>query len=94
MEDYFPLKHFKLIIFFIYYFKLSVHFWISESDALELNLCPSFQFPEPAICSSIFPLWPNPDDEDVQNGITVFPSKLLSFTKLFIGHAAIPHHIG
>ena len=32
-----------------------------------------------------------PDDEDVQNGITVFPVKSLASTNVSTGHAAIPH---
>ena len=35
-----------------------------------------------------------PEDEEVQNGITVLPVKSLPLTKLSIGHAAIPHQIG
>lgn len=76
------------------YFKLSVQFLMSESDGLELKRCPSNQFPEFAFCSSNFPLSPKPLELEVQNGITVFPSKLFAFTNVSTGHAAIPHHIG
>ena len=67
---------------------------MSESDALELNLCISCQSPELASFCNIFPLWPKPDDDEVQNGIAFFPSKLLAFTKVSTGHAAIFHQIG
>ena len=67
---------------------------MSESDGLDLKRCPSCQFPVPASCASKSPLCPKPDEEDVQNGITVFPVKSFSFTKVSTGHAAIPHHIG
>ena len=36
----------------------------------------------------------NKDDAEVQNGITVLPLKLLAFTKVSTGQAAISHHIG
>ncbi len=52
--------------------------------------CPSIRFPLPAICAKSSSLSPSPKDDDVQNGITVFPSKLLPST----GHVAIPHQIG
>ena len=55
---------------------------------------PSCQFPVPACFSSNLPLSPSPEDVDVANGITVLPEKSLSCTKLFTGHAAIPHQIG
>lgn len=71
----------------------STHACTSEADAFERNLCPSCQSPVPAISSNRLPLSPIPDEADVQNGITVFPVKSLSFTKLSSGHAAIPHQI-
>ena len=46
------------------YFKLSVHASTSESEGLDLNLCPSSQFPEFASSASNSPLCPNPDEED------------------------------
>lgn len=55
------------------------------------NLLPFCQSHVPACFFSKFPLSPNPEEVDVANGITVFPSKSLSCTKLFTGHAAIPH---
>lgn len=67
---------------------------MSESDGFDLNLCPSSQVPPLASFSSNSPLSPNPDDDDVQNGITVFPLKSLAFTNVSTGHAAIPHQIG
>jgi len=70
------------------------HLEISDSDAPELNLCPAFQLPVPAIFCNKLPLSPIPDDADVQNGITVLPVKSLPFTKLLTGHAAIYHQIG
>lgn len=72
------------------YFRVSVHSLIVESEALELKRWPSSQFPEFAFSFSNSPLCPNPDDADVQNGITVFPVKSFSFTKLSTGQAAIP----
>ena len=39
-------------------------------------------------------LLPKPEEDDVANGITVFPVKSLFCTKPSTGHAAIPHHIG
>lgn len=63
-----------------YYFMLSIHLLISASNALELKRCPSSQFPDFASCSSNSPLWPNPDDAEVQNEITVFPAKSFAFT--------------
>lgn len=42
------------------YFKLSVHASTSESEGLDLNLCPSSQFPEFASSASNSPLYPNP----------------------------------
>ena len=77
-----------------FYFKLSVQDFISESDGDELKRWPSAQVPPFASCDNNFPLWPKPDDEDVQNGITVFPLKSLALTNVFVGHAAIPHQIG
>ena len=71
---------------------LSIHSCISESDAPELNLCPSFQFPELASSCSNFPLWPKLDEAEVQNGITVLPVKSLSLTKVSTGQTAIPHY--
>lgn len=46
------------------YFKLSVHASTSESEGLDLNLCPSNQDPEFASSESNSPLCPNPDKED------------------------------
>ena len=73
---------------------LLVNIFISESDALDENLWPFFQLPVLVKFSSNLPLFPKLDDADVQNGITVLPVKLLSFTKLSTGQAAIPHQIG
>ena len=67
---------------------------ISESEGFSLNLCPSNQFPPLASSSNNSPLWPNPDDVEVQNGITVFPLKSFAFTNVSTGQAAIPHQIG
>lgn len=67
---------------------------MSESDGFDLKRCPSSQFPPFASSASKSPLCPNPDDDDVQNGITVFPLKSFALTKVSTGHAAIPHHIG
>lgn len=83
-----------LPLFIQYYFRLSVHSLISESDGLELKRCPSSQFPEPAASASNSPLCPKLDEADVQNGITVFPSKLFASTNVFTGQAATPHQIG
>lgn len=79
---------------FLFYSKLSVHVLMSELDAPELKRCPSNQFPPFASLSNNSPLCPNPLDAEVQNGITVFPRKLFSLTKVSTGHAAIPHQIG
>lgn len=91
-KSLFPLNIFYKINF--YYFKLSVQLFMSESDGLELNLCPSNQFPLFAFSASNSPLSSKPDDDDVQNGITVFPLKSFASTKVSTGHAAIPHQIG
>ena len=56
---------------------LSVHSWMSESDGLDLKQCPSNQFPPFASCSNNSPLCPKSDEDDVQNGITVFPINIL-----------------
>ena len=79
---------------FVHYCKLSVQLSTSESDGLDLKRCPSNQVPPFASSSSKSPLSPKPEDDDVQNGITVFPVKSFAFTKVSTGHAAIPHHIG
>lgn len=78
----------------MFYFKLSVHDFISELDAPELKRCPSIQLPVFAFLASKSPLLPKPLDAEVQKGITVFPLKLFSLTKLSTGQAAIPHQIG
>ena len=78
----------------LFYCKLSIQAFISESDGFDLKRCPSSQLPVPASSASNSPLWPNPDEDDVQNGITVFPVKSFAATKVFTGHAAIPHQIG
>ena len=63
----------------------------SFDEVLEGNLLLSCQFPVPAILAKSSLLWPIPDDEEVQNGITVFPEKSLPLTKLSTGQAAIAH---
>lgn len=88
------MKYDTLHISFDIYFKLSVNVFISVSLGVDENLWPLFQFPPWAISSSNLPLWPSPLDAEVQKGIIVLPVKSLSFTKLFTGQAAIPHHIG
>lgn len=72
----------------------STQAWISASEAPERNRMPSCQSPVPASSASRFPLSPMPDEEDVQKGITVFPVKSFASTKVFTGHAAMPHQIG
>lgn len=67
---------------------------MSESDGLDLKRCPSNQFPPFASSANNSPLCSRPDEDDVQNGITVFPSKSFAFTKVSTGYAAIPHQIG
>ena len=79
------------IFIFFYNPRLSIHELISDSDAPPWNRSPSFQSPVPVISSRRLPLSPIPDEAAVQNGMTVFPVKSLSFTKLSTGHAAIPH---
>lgn len=73
---------------------LSVHSLIAFDLALDENLCPSNHVPVLAISFKSFPLSPNELDAEVQNGITVFPVKSFSNTKLFTGQADIPHQIG
>ena len=51
---------------------------ISESDGLDPKRCPSNQFPAFAPSASKSPLCPKPDDDDVQNGITL-PYCLISY---------------
>lgn len=82
------------IIIFFYNPRLSIHELISDSDAPPWNRSPSFQSPVPVISSRRLPLSPIPEVAAVQNGMTVFPVKSFSFTKLSTGHAAIPHQIG
>lgn len=72
---------------------LSVNIFISLSVALDENLYPDFQATVLVKSSSNLALLPKLDDALVQNGITVLPVKSLSFTKLFTGQAATPHHI-
>ena len=55
---------------------------------------PSSQFPVPAASFNNVPLSPNPELEDVQNGITVFPVKSFASINVLTDHAAMPHHIG
>ena len=55
---------------------------------------PSSQFPVLAASSKSLPLSPNPELEEVQKGITVFPVKSLFSINVLTGHAAIPHQIG
>ena len=50
---------------------------------------PSSQVPLPAACSSRVPLWPSPELELVQKGMTVLPLKSLAETKLLTGQAAM-----
>ena len=52
-----------------------------SNDALEENLFPSCQSPEPANSASSVPLCSMPEEAEVANGITVFPVKSLAFTK-------------
>ena len=82
------------IFIFFYNPRLSIHELISDSDAPPWNRFPSFQSPVPVISSRRLPLSPIPEVAAVQNGMTVFPVKSFSFTKLSTGHAAIPHQIG
>lgn len=82
------------IFIFFYNPRLSIHELISDSDAPPWNRSPSFQSPVPVISSRRLPLSPIPEVAAVQNGMTVFPVKSFSFTKLSTGHAAIPHQIG
>ena len=82
------------LIFIFHYFILSIQSLISLSVGLDLKRYPSSQFPPFASFSSIFPLCPKPDDDEVQNGITLFPLKSFVFTNVSTGHAAIPHQIG
>ena len=70
------------------------HSCTSASSAPDRNFIPSFQSPVPARSASRVPLSPIPDEEEVQNGITVLPVKSLFSTKLSTGHAAMPHQIG
>ena len=70
------------------------HSCTSASSAPDRNLIPSCQSPVPARSASRVPLSPIPDEEEVQNGITVLPVKSLFSTKLSTGHAAMPHQIG
>lgn len=81
------------IFIFFYNPRLSIHELISDSDAPPWNRSPSFQSPVPVISSRRLPLSPIPEVAAVQNGMTVFPVKSFSFTKLSTGHAAIPHQI-
>lgn len=82
------------IFIFFYNPRLSIHELISDSDAPPWNRSPSFQSPVPVISSRRLPLSPIPEVAAVQNGMTLFPVKSFSFTKLSTGHAAIPHQIG
>ena len=66
----------------------------SSSLTPDRNLCPSCQFPVPAISARSCPLSPMPEEAEVQKGITVLPVKSLFSTKESTGHAAIPHQMG
>ena len=98
----FEVAHFEIINniisiirFLIYFrFKLSAQDLTSALETPEENLCPSSHVPLSAYPSSIEPLCPIPLEELVQKGTTVLFVKSLSFTKLLIGQAAIPHQIG
>ena len=48
------------------------------------NRIPSSQFPVPAIAASFVPLSPSGELMEVQNGITFFPVKSFSLTKLVL----------
>ena len=74
--------------------KLSTQSTTSASSTPDRNLMPSCQSPVPARSASRVPLSPIPDEEEVQNGITVLPVKSLFSTNVSTGHAAMPHQIG
>lgn len=74
--------------------RLSTHSVTSLCDTPEEKRSPSSQLPVPASSSSSSPLCPRPEEEEVQNGITVFPVKSFACTNVSTGHAAMPHQIG
>ena len=59
-----------------------------------LKRFPSIQVPLPARDSMFGPLLPMPLPPDVQNGITVIPSKLYFSTKVSRIRGSSPHQIG
>ena len=58
----------------------------SASLLPRLNRWPSSQVPVPASSASSSPLWPMPEEAEVQNGMTVLPVKSFPATKLLMGH--------
>ena len=83
-----------LVVFDQFRPRLSTHSVTSSWLALERNRCPSCQSPVPASSASSSPLWPKPELEEVQKGITVLPVKSLASTKVSTGQAAMPHQMG
>ena len=75
-------------------FKPSTHWTTCCWEAPEENRWPVRQSPVPAIWASSSPLWPKPELDEVQKGMTVLPVKSLFFTKSFTGQAAMPHQMG
>ena len=86
------------------FFIVAVFYWeifswwtqsvISPSEARDENRLPSVQFPESAASAKSLSLFPMPELDEVQNGITVFPEKSFALMNVLIGQAAMPHQIG
>ena len=79
---------------FLFHFSPSIQDFRSSSDTFPLKRFPSSQVPLPARASMLGPLRPIPLLAEVQNGITVIPSKLYFSTKVSIIRGSSPHQIG
>ena len=77
-----------------YRFRPFTQLAMSASLLPRLNRWPSSQVPASTNSASSSPLWPMPEETEVQNGMTVLPVKSLTATKLLMGHAAMPHQMG
>ena len=76
------------------YCNSSIQDFTSSSVVPAQNLLPSSQFPLPALSARFCPLLPIPLLLEVQNGITVIPSKLQLSTKVSMMRGSSPHQIG
>ena len=75
-------------------FKSGIQSFISSSEIPALSLLPASQFPLPACEARLLPLLPIGLLPEVQNGMTVLPSKSCASTNVLMILGASPHQIG